>query len=258
MVYKIEVTPQDVAASRFAISPLIETMHAQWLLDGRGPAGVHRQWVDRWRPAYRELTRRHPALRATAVISGNRGDANVDFIAPPRPPVWACRSRRSCPPSGRPPSSRRTPRSPRCWPAARSAAEEARALLLGADVVRLIADAYEALWTEIVSREWPHFQAILERDVVHRAGRLAAYGWAAALDGLSEQVRWNGAEPHRDRDGHAGRVVPAGRQGAAVPAVGVHRQPGRVPGGGVAVRAGLPRPRDRGRAAPGGGPVWRG
>ncbi|MEV4837165.1 winged helix-turn-helix domain-containing protein [Nonomuraea sp. NPDC049486] len=194
MVYRIEVTSQDVAASRFAISPLIETMHAQWLLDGRGPAGVHRQWVDRWRPAYRELARRHPALRATAVISGNRGDANVDFIAPPptgvgvpfeaelsavrETPIEQAHAEIAAVLARRPP-----------------AAEEARALLLGADVVRLIADAYEALWTEIVSREWPHFQAILERDVVHRAGRLAAYGWAAALDGLSEQVRWNG-------DGH--------------------------------------------------------
>ncbi|MWA06756.1 hypothetical protein F8568_041725 [Actinomadura sp. LD22] len=35
-------------------------------------------------------------------------------------------------------------------------------------------------------------RSILEQDIVHRAGRLAAYGWAEALDGLSRQVRWRG------------------------------------------------------------------
>ncbi|MDA0637277.1 winged helix-turn-helix domain-containing protein [Nonomuraea sp. MCN248] len=212
MVVRIVVTPQDVAASRFAISPLIETMHAQWLLDGRGPGGVHRRWVDRWRATYRELERRHPALAAVAVVSGNRGDANVDFVAPPptgvrvpfeaelsamrRTPIAQAHAEIAAVLARRPPA-----------PAAH------RELLLGPDVVRLIADAYEALWTEIVSRTWPHFHAILERDVVQRAGRLAAYGWAAALDDLSDQVRWHddghleiaiGAEEERHRLGGQG------------------------------------------------------
>lgn len=189
--YIVEVTPQDVAASRFAISPLIETMHAQWLLDGRGPAGVHRQWVDRVRAAYRELRRRHPVLDAVRHVVGNRGDANVDFVAPPptgvgtpfeeelaavrATPVELAHAEIAAVLSRRPPVPR-----------------QVRELLLGPDVVRLIADAYEALWTEIVSHRWPHFQAILERDVVQRAGRLATYGWAAALDDLSDHVRWRG------------------------------------------------------------------
>ncbi|GGO65318.1 ArsR/SmtB family transcription factor [Nonomuraea cavernae] len=190
-MFRIEVTPQDVAASRFAISPLIETMHAQWVLSGRTEAGMHRHWVARWREPYQELERRHPALRAATAITGNRGHANVDFVAPPpaglsvpfaaelaamrSTPVGLAHAEIGAVLAARPPVA--------AW---------ARELLLGPDVVRLLADAYEELWTEIVSVAWPRFHAVLERDVIQRAGRLAAYGWAAALDDLSSQVRWDG------------------------------------------------------------------
>lgn len=190
VVFRIEVTPQDVAASRFAISPLIETMHAQWVLEGRTAAGVHRRWVERWRGPYRELARRHPALRATAVISGNMGSANVDFIAPPP-------SGTSVPFEVELAAMRATPldvahREIAQVLAARAPAPaEVRELLFGPDVVRLIADAFEALWTEILAKSWPRFHAILERDVVQRAGRLVTAGWGAALDDLNAQVRWH-------------------------------------------------------------------
>ncbi|MBB5076779.1 ArsR/SmtB family transcription factor [Nonomuraea endophytica] len=194
-MFRVGVTPQDVVASRFAISPLVETMHAQWVLDGRTEAGVHVNWARRWREHYRELERRHPALRAAAVISGNRGSDNVDFLAPP--------------PTGVNVPFERELAAMRATPLAQARAEIDRALagrhtahrptvpppvremLLGSDVVTLLADAYEALWAEIVSKSWPFFHAVLERDVVQRAGQLATYGWAAALDDLSSQVRWD-------------------------------------------------------------------
>ncbi|MEV0144352.1 MULTISPECIES: DUF5937 family protein [unclassified Nonomuraea] len=187
-MFTIEVTPQDVAASRFAISPLIETMHAQWVLAGRVEAGPHRRWVERWRGPYLELERALPALRATAAITGNRGD-NVDFVAPPpagmsvpfetelaamrATPVAQAHAEVTAVLAGRPPVP--------AW---------VRELLLGPDVVRVLADAFEVLWREVVSPSWPRFHATLERDVIQRAGRLATYGWAAALGDLSSQVRW--------------------------------------------------------------------
>lgn len=187
-VFTIEVTPQDVAASRFAISPLIETMHAQWVLAGRVEAGPHRHWAERWRGPYLELERALPALRATAAITGNRGD-NVDFVAPPpagmsvpfetelaamrATPVAQAHAEITAVLAGRPPVP--------AW---------VRELLLGPDVVGVLADAFEVLWREVVSPSWPRFHATLERDVIQRAGRLATYGWAAALGDLSSQVRW--------------------------------------------------------------------
>ncbi|MEU0571972.1 winged helix-turn-helix domain-containing protein [Nonomuraea sp. NPDC005983] len=191
---RIEVTPQDVVASRFAISPLIETMHAQWVLEGRAETVVHRRWAERRRATYRELERRHPVLRMLAAIAGNKGSDNVDFIAPPPAGL-------SVPFETELAAVRETPTEQAHEEIARSLAHRppvsghTRALLLGPDVVGLVADAYEALWREIISADWPRFHAILERDVVQRAGRLATYGWASALDDLSEQVRWHG-------DGH--------------------------------------------------------
>ncbi|WP_231619144.1 ArsR/SmtB family transcription factor [Nonomuraea sp. SBT364] len=190
MSVRIEVTPQDVAASRFAVSPLIETMHAQWVLTGRAGPGPHRRWLERWRETYLELERRHPALSAIMWVAGNAGADNVDFVAPP--------------PAGMSVPFEEELAALRDTPVEQAHAEIAhvlaarppapapiRDLLMGGDVVRLVAGAYEALWTEIIQYGWPRFHAVLERDVVQRAGRLATYGWAAALEDLSEQVRWH-------------------------------------------------------------------
>ncbi|MET9251580.1 DUF5937 family protein [Nonomuraea sp. NPDC003709] len=188
MPVRIEVTPQDLVATRFAISPLIETMHAQWVLAGRLEAGVHGRWAARWRGTYRELERTHPVLRASDAISGNRRGTNVAFIAPPPTAV-------DVPFEAELAAMRRTPLEQAHAEIARAlagrpAAGGVRELLAGPRVVERFADAYEALWTEIVSHDWPRFRAILQRDVAHRAGRLAAYGWAAALEDLSPQVHW--------------------------------------------------------------------
>ncbi|MFB4277153.1 MULTISPECIES: ArsR/SmtB family transcription factor [unclassified Nonomuraea] len=189
MMVTIEVVPQDLMASRFAISPLIETMHAQWVLAGRYRAGVNGPWVARWRETYEGLVREHPALRAAAAISGNKGDANVDFIAPPPTAV-------DVPFEAELAAMRATPLEQAHAEIARVLAKRppvagwVRDLLLGPEVVARFADAYEALWTYVLSHEWPRFRAILQRDVAQRAGRLAAYGWQAALEDLSPRVHW--------------------------------------------------------------------
>lgn len=185
----IEVVPQDLIASRFAISPLVETMHAHWVLAGHFPAGVHGPWSERRREAYRRLADEHPVLRAAAAISGNAGAANVSFIAPPPtaadvPFEEELAAVRATPPAQAHAEIRRVlaqrPPVP-SW---------VRELLLGPEVVARFAQAYEALWTRILSHDWPRLRATLQRDVVHRAGRLAAYGWGTALEDLSPQVRW--------------------------------------------------------------------
>ncbi|WJK38031.1 hypothetical protein [Solwaraspora sp. WMMA2065] len=52
---RIEVSPGDVAASRFAISPLSETMAALRLFAGAHPAGPLLPWVHRHRDRYAAL-----------------------------------------------------------------------------------------------------------------------------------------------------------------------------------------------------------
>ncbi|MFI6799134.1 ArsR/SmtB family transcription factor [Streptosporangium canum] len=188
MVYLIEVSPQDIVASRFAISPLIVTKHTLWLLSGKKEAGVWRAWVDRVREPYENLLAGRPGLGAMVALFRERR-YNADFPAPP-------------------PAGVNTPfevelASVRATPAAQARDEIARNLegmarlpdsvmdvLLAPEVVDLFADALQGVWEEIVAPAWPRFHAVLERDVIQRAGRLATYGWAAALADLGPQVRW--------------------------------------------------------------------
>ncbi len=55
-------------------------------------------------------------------------------------------------------------------------------------------------WNRFVAPDWPRRRAVLERDVMHRAGLLAAYGWQHAVEDLTGTLSWAG--PHTLRFGH--------------------------------------------------------
>jgi DNA-binding transcriptional ArsR family regulator len=199
----IEVSRDDLAGCRFAISPLSETTSALRMLAGFDAAGALTPWVRRMRPRLAPLRRAEPAVGA--LISLFRRDDNADFLHPP--------------PSG-PRSAfgeeldvvRATPLHRARRELARNLAGHrtppayARRILDAPDVVDRLADALEATWATLVEPEWPRLRAILERDIVQRAGRLTAYGWGAALDGLHPRVSWSPAGVieirHRDTGVH--------------------------------------------------------
>jgi DNA-binding transcriptional ArsR family regulator len=72
----------------------------------------------------------------------------------------------------------------------RPASEAVARTLRRKDVVEKIADALEIAWAELMAADWLQLRAICERDIVHRAGQLGEHGWAAAMDGLHDRVRW--------------------------------------------------------------------
>jgi DNA-binding transcriptional ArsR family regulator len=78
----------------------------------------------------------------------------------------------------------------------------AQRILAAPDVVDRLADGLRAAWETLIEPEWPRLRAVLERDIVQRAGRLAAYGWAAALTDLHPRISWSpaGAIVVRHRD----------------------------------------------------------
>ncbi|RCG32411.1 ArsR family transcriptional regulator [Sphaerisporangium album] len=209
--------------SRFAISPLIETLHALWLLSGRREAGVHRRWVEDGRRPYERLVRERPALAALVALF-RRWDYNADFIAPPPSGVNVAFDDEIAVIRATPPEQahREIARNLRGAP---PPPPDLRAIMDRPDVVTLFADALEAVWREIVAPGWPRVQAILERDVVQRAGRLATYGWAAALEDLSPGVAWraDGGAGHiqvrRDNPGEDERYRLDGRGLLFVPSV---------------------------------------
>ena len=190
---RIVVGPGDVAASRFAISPLGEAMSALRVLAGREPAGPLRPWIERTRPRYDRLRRDTPAVGALIALFRGPG-YNADFIRPPPAGVGLTFDQELA--------------AVRATPLRQARAELARnldghrrpsayvgAILAAPDVVDRLADAIRATWASLVQPDWPRLRAILERDVVQRAGQLAAYGWAAALADLDERLSWESDGP---------------------------------------------------------------
>ncbi|HEX6443535.1 MAG TPA: winged helix-turn-helix domain-containing protein [Streptosporangiales bacterium] len=52
------------------------------------------------------------------------------------------------------------------------------------------AEVFARCWTRFVEPDWPRRRAIMERDIRHRAGVVAVSGWRHALDGMARGVRW--------------------------------------------------------------------
>src|SRR6059058_865020 len=80
-VIRLSVGPDDLAQSRFAVSPLWELVHAMRALGGRNPRGGPAQpWVDRARERFRAL-RREADVDAVLVLQPT--GYGVDFLLPP-------------------------------------------------------------------------------------------------------------------------------------------------------------------------------
>jgi DNA-binding transcriptional ArsR family regulator len=184
---RLTVGPDDLARSRFAVSPLWELVHALRALSGQdGRGGPAQPWVDRARDRFETLQR---TADVEAVLVLQPRGYGVDFLLPP-------------------PGSVATTVEDlldvvRATPVQQARAEIARALALGPpasarvrevlereDVAAYLADVLAAAWRLVLEPDWPQLRAILERDVVHRATRLARDGWAAALSDIHPWVRY--------------------------------------------------------------------
>lgn len=193
---RFEVTAADLLRSRFGLSPLFELdgllRHLTGLADRPLPGG----WGARVGARFRRL-RQETALDAVLALQSARHGAG--FVAPPplglaqtvdddlalvraTPPEVARREIAAC---LRP-----------------DAGPRVRAVLGRDDVVDVLADTLAQAWRELLAPDWPRLRAICERDVLHRAGRLGAGGWEAALRDLHPRVRW--------RDGGIDVLAPDG------------------------------------------------
>jgi DNA-binding transcriptional ArsR family regulator len=207
---RIEVGPADVAACRYTISPLGEVLSLLRIVSGHKSAGPLKIWIDRLRPRYDAVRGANPAVGALVALFRRRG-YNADFVQPPPTRagvtfadelavVRATQLDRARLELARNLDGHRPP------------PEYATRILDAPDVVMRLAAAIETLWTVLVEPDWPRLRAILERDIVQRAGQLAAYGWAAALADLDPRLRWS-AEGYidvRDRDGGTVRLAGQG------------------------------------------------
>jgi DNA-binding transcriptional ArsR family regulator len=188
MALRIEVTQQDVTTSRFAISPLWELTQALRVL-ARPPSRdttALRPWLIRVRDGYRRLARDvdlavlhalqppHWGADFLSPVPANLSTTIDDLLAQVRDtPIDEVRHEVA-------EALRRDP----------DIAPRVRAILTGDQAAAYCADILAAAWQALLEPEWPTLRAILERDVIHRAGQLTSTGWAAALAGLHPQLSW--------------------------------------------------------------------
>ncbi len=188
MTLRIEVAQQDLVTSRFAISPLWELTQALRRLAGspaRGDAAL-RPWLVRVRDRYQRLARDADLAVLHALQPPNWG---TDFLSPVPASVSTTIDDLLA-------QVRATPTDEVQHEVAEALSRQpgigtrVRGILTGGQAAAYCADILAAAWQALLESEWPTLRAILERDVIHRAGQLTSKGWAAALDGLHPQLAW--------------------------------------------------------------------
>ncbi len=188
MTLRIEVAREDVMTSRFAISPLWELTQALRVL-ARPPsrdAAALRPWLIRVRDRYHQLARDVDVAVLHALQPPNWG---ADFLSPVPANVSTTIDDLLA-------QVRATPIDEVRREVAEALSQQpdigtrVRAILTGGQAAEYCADILAAAWQALLEPEWPTLRAILERDVIHRAGQLTSKGWAAALTGLHPQLKW--------------------------------------------------------------------
>lgn len=182
---RIEVTPQDLARSRFAVSPLVEVETLLRALH-RQPTGGPAAGVERLRPAFDRLRQETDLALVLALQTPRYGPG---FVAPPPQGMAQTIEADLAAVRATPPDLARAEieQALRIQPVAD---RRVARLLRSPAAVALVADVLEQAWGALVAPTWPAVRALLERDVLHRASRLAREGWAGAVAGLDERIRW--------------------------------------------------------------------
>jgi DNA-binding transcriptional ArsR family regulator len=185
----VKVDSNDLANIRFALSPMAEVVGALQVLAKTSAPPWLADWARHSRPQLARLSAEFPTLAALMrTLHGARW--TPDFLVPP--------------PAGMDTAFADEAALVRTTSPDRLRAD--LALTAGGhripgggpvppgfeapDIVERLTDSVAAVWEVLLAPEWPARRALLERDVVQRAGRLVTYGWAQALEGLRPGYRW--------------------------------------------------------------------
>lgn len=213
----ISLGVDDLAATRFAVSPLAETVFAVQLLRTGEADPVNQPWL-RW--ARHDLATRPLSLPLVWPLLRGVMRSRPEFLTPApigRAPSFYEESERLCatPPGHVRASLQRVfgHRGSGLWPdSARELAARPRRTL------ELIAAELTAAHTRLIAPHWDRMHAVLDADIAYRGGVLARGGAASLFAGLHPGVRWAAGEVTiiRNRPGPPGYQVTPGPAGGLV------------------------------------------
>jgi len=178
------VSADVLAASRFVTSPLIETVNALGVLAARNPQLWERDWLARHGQAFRDRIKTDPfgAALAQSVQSGSW--LPVDLSAPPHPGDVTFEQELA--------RVRAVPPQTAKFDLAQSAGGRLPDALDVSDPAGAFADLLQWIWDHAVRAGWMRRRRRYEADIVSRTTVLSQRGWAAAIGGLAQDVRWLG------------------------------------------------------------------
>ena len=181
---------EDLARTRFAISPMWELIHSLVALRDPSYAALHVPWL-------RSLSGRLDglALERAVALTPPRG-YGPDFLVPlPIGPLGNIAEDLE--------ALRATPTAHIRADMELFAAQHARGPAIAEPwlahprrELRRLADLLEAYWTRAIAPIWPRIRAFLDADIACRSRQLAAGGPAALFADLAAGVSW--AQPHLD------------------------------------------------------------
>jgi DNA-binding transcriptional ArsR family regulator len=187
MLQVLELDVADLAASRFAISPLHETTRAMLLLANPSPPAVNLPWV-RWARA--QLNRRPLRMPRTWPLIVNGLPTHPEFLSPApsvRAPGLDAELARVCATPAEPVrASLRRVFGDDPWPDSATELFERPAESL-AEIAAELADCHDRL----VRPHWERIQPVLEADIAYRAGLLAGGGARSLFSDLHPDLRWS-------------------------------------------------------------------
>jgi DNA-binding transcriptional ArsR family regulator len=187
MLVVLELDVADLAATRFAISPLSETTRAMLLLARPSPAAVNLPWV-RWARA--KLGRRPLRLPRAWPLIVNGLHCYPEFLNPApavREPELGdeLAQVRSTPAEAVRASLRRV-FGDHPWPDSATELFQRPAESL-AEIAAELAECHERL----VMPHWERIRPVLDADIVYRAGLLAGGGARSLFSDLHPDLRWS-------------------------------------------------------------------
>lgn len=184
---EIALAPEDLANTRFAFSPLWESVASYWALHEPSLHALHLPWIRGAVPRFEELS----TPRLDSLLRGRR--SYPDFLTPapltPLPELEAELHRVAATP-GKVVGEDLLDAYPDLDPGdpgtlAPFVDDPERAL---AEMADELARYFDALLSEV----WPRMRALLEADVAHRARTQALEGAGALFTGLSPRLHWDG------------------------------------------------------------------
>src|SRR5262249_15471096 len=185
----LDLSLDDALRSRFAISPVGETLDAAHAAASPPPGAGYARWLRDREPTLQRITR-EPDLRPLFALLPSCSYM-PDFLMPlPKTPVGDLEAELA--EVRATPAGRARAEIDRCLSRRDPIEREVERQLRSRDVVERLAGQIEVLWEALLAPCWPRIREVLDRDILRRSRALATGGLAAVICDLRPMVTLEG------------------------------------------------------------------